>query len=333
MRTDAIDIYHGNTVTDWDAIGPLPGGIWHKANEGTAFDTRFAGRMPEISARFERFGAYTVPFPPRPGWSSLRRQVELFAKRVEPWWHLNMGGMLDVESWHDGSGYRYGRPLTADEVDELVAHFVELLGRRPMVYWNRNEPGAMGPFTEWRRRNPTHPYWMPGYSGARSVRDAIELGADVHQWTASGAPSGFRAPIDCNEIRNMAAVLEVCGETTERDYTMRTIPPGTRPRYDSRTAGGGPLERLRVHRIPNVAPAGVAGATVNVTITQPRARGWAMVWGDGPPPDPGTSSAVNFDAGQTIANAVTVPVAADGSVHIYLTAAAHVVMECQAVLA
>jgi hypothetical protein len=59
---------------------------------------------------------------------------------------------------------------------------------------------------------------------------------------------------------------------------------------------------------------GVAAVVMNVTVTNPSSWGWVRVWPSGET-EP-TVSNLNFVAGQTVANLVTVPVGADGKVSI-----------------
>ena len=59
-----------------------------------------------------------------------------------------------------------------------------------------------------------------------------------------------------------------------------------------------------------VPAAGAAAVSLNVTVTNPAAAGWVKVYGCGDMP---ATSNVNFAAGQTVANAVLTPVAANGT--------------------
>ncbi len=81
------------------------------------------------------------------------------------------------------------------------------------------------------------------------------------------------------------------------------------------------------------APVGARAAVLNVTATQPLATGFVTVWPaplDGSPcaasgaPD---ASNVNFVAGQTVANLVTVAAASNGRVCLKTTAAAHLIAD------
>ena len=64
-----------------------------------------------------------------------------------------------------------------------------------------------------------------------------------------------------------------------------------------------------------IPPTGVSAVVMNVTATHPTTAGYLTVYPDGKTLP--TASNVNFTAGQTVPNMVTVPVGADGKVDIY----------------
>jgi hypothetical protein len=221
-RIDLIDLSHHNTVSDPHKLDGLP--VWHKVNEGRKLDSAVNARLTWIVDR-ERWGGYTVLLPEGGGRSTIRQQLEVYADVVGPHWGRGAGTQLDVESWSTGPGtYRYGRPVSAAEIDEAIAVHVELLGRIPFVYANRNEPG-MGPvFDAWRARNPGHPYWMPHY-GRGGPAAAIALRADIHQWSSTTLVPGVVGGCDVNEIINPAALDIVCGITAEEATPMPPANP------------------------------------------------------------------------------------------------------------
>ncbi|MEY9965702.1 hypothetical protein ABIA33_003748 [Streptacidiphilus sp. MAP12-16] len=61
-------------------------------------------------------------------------------------------------------------------------------------------------------------------------------------------------------------------------------------------------------------PGGITAVALNVTATRPRSGGHLTVYPDGGSTP--TTSAVNFTAGQTVANAVIVPVGSDGKIRV-----------------
>jgi hypothetical protein len=106
---------------------------------------------------------------------------------------------------------------------------------------------------------------------------------------------------------------------------------------DTRLGTGAPLGRVAANvaftlSLPDT-PAGASAAVLNVTITQPTTTGFVTVWpgpADGSPclaagaPD---ASNVNFVAGQTVANLVTVGAPSNGRVCVKSTVATHVIAD------
>jgi hypothetical protein len=77
-----------------------------------------------------------------------------------------------------------------------------------------------------------------------------------------------------------------------------------------------------------VPATGARSVTMNVTVTDPTAPGFVTVYPcDREPP---TASNLNYEAGQTVPNAVTTPLSATGTVCIYSKSAAHVVADLSA---
>ena len=69
----------------------------------------------------------------------------------------------------------------------------------------------------------------------------------------------------------------------------------------------------------------MSAVALNVTMVEARAAGFATVWPCGTPmPD---ASNVNFGQGGTAANGVIAPVGADGTVCIYTSADAHLIVD------
>ncbi len=86
-------------------------------------------------------------------------------------------------------------------------------------------------------------------------------------------------------------------------------------------AAGQTIE-LQVAGQDGVPAAGAVSAVVmNVTVTDPATLGFVTVWGDGARPN---ASNLNFTAGETVANQVVAPVAANGKVSLYNGAAGNV---------
>jgi hypothetical protein len=109
---------------------------------------------------------------------------------------------------------------------------------------------------------------------------------------------------------------------------------------DSRNAVGGPTGLLTpaapksvpvrgvtvtVDNTPQQVPADASAVALNVTMVEARAAGFATVWPCGAPmPE---ASNVNFGRGGTAANGVIAPIGADGSVCIFTSADAHLIVD------
>ncbi len=84
--------------------------------------------------------------------------------------------------------------------------------------------------------------------------------------------------------------------------------------YDAPVGPGGTLS-LPVEGVDGVPSTGVTAVVVNVTVTEPTDSSFVTVYPDGETVP--TASNLNFTAGETIANLVTVPVGADGDIDFY----------------
>ena len=72
--------------------------------------------------------------------------------------------------------------------------------------------------------------------------------------------------------------------------------------------------------IPGMPSSGVSSVVLNVTVARTSGSGYLTAWGDNTR-RPGTSN-LNWQAGQTVSNLVTVPVPADGAVDFFVTGSA-----------
>jgi hypothetical protein len=109
---------------------------------------------------------------------------------------------------------------------------------------------------------------------------------------------------------------------------------------DSRNAIGGPTGlvtpstprsvpvrgvTLMVNGAPQQVPADATAVALNVTMTETKDGGYATVWPCGTTrPE---ASNVNFTAGATVANGVIAPIGADGSVCVFTSANAHLIVD------
>ena len=95
------------------------------------------------------------------------------------------------------------------------------------------------------------------------------------------------------------------------------------PQCTCRTVGARTV-RVDVGDAPGV-PESVSAAAVTITITEPAVPGYATAFPSGSPRP--LASTVNFLGGQTIANSSIVRVGASGSIDVYTSSSAHVVVD------
>lgn len=194
MRTDAIDIYHGNGRQDWArwmADGVVCGIA--KISEGTYFDPLFDQNRADMEAAgIELRGAYH--------WlraNNARTQAQFMLDRFGRAPGPGEFFALDWE-WPTGSA----PAPTADDVhsfmDELV-HFIGpgrcLLYAPPMWWKQMGSDPTLGDYPCWRA-DPPPPTQVNGWPW-----DGREV---LWQW---GDPNG----VDVNEICDLAALRRIAG--------------------------------------------------------------------------------------------------------------------------
>jgi hypothetical protein len=98
-------------------------------------------------------------------------------------------------------------------------------------------------------------------------------------------------------------------------------------RETTKVEGGSPLALTVVggHGVPGPETSPVTAVTMNVTVTEPEASGFVTVYPCGQ--DVPTVSNLNFVAGQTIANLVTVKVGAGGQVCLFSNVSTHLIAD------
>jgi hypothetical protein len=82
---------------------------------------------------------------------------------------------------------------------------------------------------------------------------------------------------------------------------------------------------VTVAGVEQIVPVDAAAVALNVTVVEARAAGFATVWPCGTARP--NASNVNFPAGGTTANGVVAPIGADGSVCVYTSADAHLLVD------
>jgi PKD repeat protein len=150
----------------------------------------------------------------------------------------------------------------------------------------------------------------PGADGTVSlhVTAGTHVVVDVQGWTAQSSGITAVNPARLADTRS----------------TGRTV--------DGRVAGTGPVGSGSVLVVPvtgrgGVPSSGVGSVVVNVTVTEPTGAGYVTAYPAGTPRP--NASVLNYVAGQTIPNLVTLRPGADGAVALHVTAGTHVVVDVQ----
>ena len=133
---------------------------------------------------------------------------------------------------------------------------------------------------------------------------------------------------------HLIADLNATYEYVSGSHDGRYLPLVPTRLFDTRVGSGG-VATVKVSSNSTIAvqvlgkagvPASGVGAVVlNVTVTQPDGTGYVTVFPTGGTPP--TASNVNYLAGQDVAGQVIVPVGADGKVHLFTAAAAHLLAD------
>lgn len=157
---------------------------------------------------------------------------------------------------------------------------------------------------------------MPAVRGIRAAAAAIVALAALPALVVPGRADASPMPVTSRFV--------AAGPVRVADTRLGQAPAGDG--LDGVVAPGG-VARVQVAGALGVDATDVTAAVLNVTITEAVAPGYVQVL----PGDSGVigaASNLNIDAaGQTIANQVTVPVGADGTVRVYLQGGGHVVVD------
>jgi hypothetical protein len=147
-----------------------------------------------------------------------------------------------------------------------------------------------------------------GETIANQVTVQVGVGGDVDFYNADGQTN---------------IVADLAGYYTLDKAASNYVPDGPHRILDTRNGTGGvkgavgPAQsaKLQVTGVQGVPSSGVTAVVMNVTVTAPTKGGFLTVYPDGAKV-PGTSN-INFTAGETLPNLVTVQVGADGKVDFY----------------
>lgn len=155
------------------------------------------------------------------------------------------------------------------------------------------------------------------------VRDGVAPGALVANW----ATVGSAVP----DLDNSGDAAQADVTVVAPDLLFNPVTPARQ--FDTRDGTGG----VPVGKVPggtaleftvtgvNGIPPGVEAVSLNVTIANPEADGYASVYPCATPPGP--ASNLNFVVEQTVANAVVAPVDATGKVCFFTTANANIISD------
>ncbi len=155
----------------------------------------------------------------------------------------------------------------------------------------------------------------------------MAAGSNTFDWNGSGLPNGTY----------WVYVVATNGSGVGSGYSSGPVrierPVGSTPSYfvplnparllDTRTGEGGNLSALasttltemKVAGVGGVPPTGATAVVLNVTVDAPRTSGFITAWPSGEAIP--TVSNLNYVAGQTVPNLVTVKIGANGRVNLY----------------
>jgi hypothetical protein len=125
---------------------------------------------------------------------------------------------------------------------------------------------------------------------------------------------GYRAAIARNPTGNLVDWADFDALPPERLFDTRGTEPQGRYAVEKRRIPLGGVLRVKVAGLAGVPLNGAGAVSLNLTVANPIAPGYVTAYGCGPRP---MASNVNFVANQTVANAVVVPVSAQGEVCFY----------------
>ncbi|MGW7434504.1 PKD domain-containing protein [Streptomyces sp. NPDC054849] len=149
------------------------------------------------------------------------------------------------------------------------------------------------------------------YTAGRSAPNLVivPVGEDGYVELYNGGPQAVDLIADVTGYFTRASAGGYTAMTPARFVDTREGIGASRGKLAARSAFGTRISGL--HAVPQ----GITAVALNVTVTEPEGPGHLTAFsGDGPVP---TASNLNFEPGQTVANAVIVPVAADGTIKVF----------------
>ncbi len=155
----------------------------------------------------------------------------------------------------------------------------------------------------------------------------VSAGTNTFNWDGSGMPNGtywvYTTVHSGNTVGSAYSTGPVRIERPVPSTPSCFVPLNPARLLDTRDGTGGnisalssqALTELRVTGVGGVPPTGATAVVLNVTVDAPITSGFITAWpsGEGQP----TVSNLNYVAGQTVPNLVTVKVGANGRVNLY----------------
>lgn len=322
-------------------------GIIGRIGNGTSIDESFelvagAAKQARIA-----LGAYYYAQPNKIAASGAASLVDRWLAPFD----LDLPVMLDLEKYH---GPALSPTSLADWTRRWLHRTTALrpeLGRA-LLYAGAafvNPHTVAGSFAEFDTVQPRYPRqptpppsalheWSTWIPWERDPRENDTLGPwNAWQFSSDATWSDFGGPPDAATNRLDVNVVPV--ETWNR-WTARTggrpamhyeqldhLPEprfvDTRPGNDAYKLAADTVTRIALPG--NVSSAGAVAAVINVTITQPEAGGYFHAWPEGDRPE--NASRLNFAAGQTIANEITVGLDGNGGFLVWSSARTHLLLD------
>ena len=159
---------------------------------------------------------------------------------------------------------------------------------------------------------------VDGVAGAGTVALSVAAGAV----TAIAAPNAPNAAASGQAEVDFIPALVPLPPT--RIFDSRPDQPQGAVTIVKQRYGLDKILKVKFAGVAGVPESGAAAVAINLTIVDPAQPGYFVAYPCGTPPN---SSSVNFAAGQTVANAVVVPLSADGEVCFYGSIDAHILAD------
>jgi hypothetical protein len=165
------------------------------------------------------------------------------------------------------------------------------------------------------------------WNGTKVGTINVAAGANTFQWDGGGLPNGtywvYVTVHSGNTVGSSYSTGPVRIERAEPPTRSYYVPLNPARLLDTRTGEGGnfsalssnAMTELRVTGVGGVPATGATAVVLNVTVDAPLTSGFITAWPSGEQQP--TVSNLNYVAGQTVPNLVTVKIGANGRVNLY----------------